>query len=85
MNTPELRVRLTEGGLDQALAMLYGAERVAQQKARYGALLDRHEAQFGTKEEGIYKIMSVTAIFENQLLTQRKMKKFSVTMHPGWI
>ena len=51
MNTPELRARLTEGGLDQALAMLYGAERVAQQKARYGALLDRHEAQFGTKEE----------------------------------
>ena len=31
--------------------MLYGAERVAQQKARYGALLDRHEAQCGTKEE----------------------------------
>ena len=51
MNTPELRVRLTEGGLDQALAMLYGAERVTEQKARYAALLDRHEAQFGSQAE----------------------------------
>lgn len=51
MNTPELRARLTEGGLDQALAMLYGAERVTEQKARYAALLDRHEAQFGSQAE----------------------------------
>ena len=51
MNTKELLTYVTEGGLDDCLAMLYGRDRVIEQRARYRDAVAEFSSLFGDARE----------------------------------
>lgn len=50
MTTSELKKHLLDGGLDERLGELYGAEHVEAQRERYAALVDRFADEYGERE-----------------------------------
>ena len=51
MNAAALKARISDGGLDEKLALLYGRDQLSAQKARYTEAIDAFTALYGDRED----------------------------------
>ena len=51
MNAAALKAHISDGGLDEKLALLYGRDQLSAQKARYTEAIDAFTALYGDRED----------------------------------